>query len=193
MQSKKTTGFTLIELLIAMGITAVIGLSLVVIIVNSAGLFYKQSSTVQEGLNINDALAIVRSSIKQASSVGVSYTDGSTVYTSGPQQLVLKVSSIDSAGNIIPGTYDNFVFYKDQDFLRSKVFLNPLSSRNPVDRILSTIVNNLNFTYFNSATPPVEVAPPVATRIRIALTLKQKAGMSFETSIATSEANIRND
>lgn len=189
----RTTGLTLIEVLVAMGIAVIAGALLVVVIVNSAGLYSNQSSKVQQGLNINDALIKVRGSIKQASSVAVSYTNGSTTYTSGADQLVLKVASIDSSNNIISDTYDFFVFFLNQNSLRFKIFPDPLSSRKVADQVFSTSVDSLNFRYFNSANPPLEVSPTAATKIRIALTLKQKSGANFETNTATAEANLRND
>ena len=186
-------GLTLIEVLITMGIATVAGVLLVVIMVNSAGLFTQQSSKVQEGLNINDALSQVRSSIKQANAVASEYTGGGSTYTTGGSQLVLQVLSIDSLGNIIDNTLDYFVFFQDQNLLRFKIFPDPSSSRKPVDRIFATSVDNLIFQYFNSASPPVEVIPTSATKVRITLTLKQKIGINYETQTATSEANLRND
>ncbi len=186
-------GLTLIEVLVAMGIATLAGALLVVIMVNSAGMFSKQSSKVQEGLNINDALSQIRGSVKQASAVALSYTSGLTTYTTGPNQLVLKVVSIDASGNIIDHTYDYFVFFLNQNILYFKVFPDALSFRKPVDRIFSTSADNLSFQYFDSANPPVEVTPASATKVRISLTLKQKIGLNFETSTATSEANLRND
>lgn len=189
----RTNGLTLIEILVAMGIATLVGVLLVVIIVNSAGLFSKQSSKVQAGLNINDTLSQIRSSIKDANAVADSYTDGQTVYITGLSQLILKVSSIDSSGNIIESTYDYFVFFQDQSLLRFKTFPDPASSRKAIDRIFSTSADSLNFQYFNSANPPVEVTPTSATKVRITLTLKQKIGINYETQTATSEANLRND
>lgn len=187
-------GLTLIEVLVAMGISVVAGALLLVIIVNSAGIFSKESSKVQEGLNINDALAKFRASIKQASSVASAYTSGPTIYTTGPNMLVLKVLSIDSSGNIIADTYDYFVFYPDQGILHFKIFPEAsLSSRQKQDQILSADVENLNLKYFNSAVPPEEVVPVNATKVRITLTLKQRNGIGFETSTVVSEANLRND
>lgn len=192
-QDRQNRGLTLIEVLIAMGIATVTGALLVVIIVNSAGLFTQQSSKVQEGLNINDALLQVRSSIKDASAVEVSYTSGSTTYTTGGSQLVLKVASLDSSDNIIVDTYDYFVFFQDQNYLRFKIFPDQLSFRKAADQIFSSSVDNLAFQYFNSATPPAEVTPTNATKVRITLTLRQKIGVNYETQLATSEANLRND
>ena len=193
--SRKTSsrGLTLIELLVATGIAMVAGVLLLVIIVNSAGLFTKQSSKVAGGLNINDVLSSVRSNIKQSNAVAASYTSGSTTYTSGVNRLVLKVSSVDSSNNIIADTYDYFVFFTSLPYLYFKIFPDTLSSRKVLDQILSASVDSLVFKYFNSATPPEEVAPAIATKVRATLTLKQKIGINYETNTATSEANLRND
>lgn len=178
-------GLTLIEVLVAMGIATVAGVLLVVIIVNSARLFTKQSSNVQSGLNLNDALSKIRSTIKDASAVVPSYVGGHTTYTTGALQLILKVPSIDSSNNIIANTYDFFIFYLDQKILRFKTFPDAQSSRKAFDQIFSVNVDNLEFKYFNSVTPPEEVTPGVATKVRVSLTLQQNT--------ATSEANLRND
>ena len=180
----RVRGLTLIEVLIAMGIATAAGVLLLVIIVNSAGLFTQQSSKVQEGLNINDALSTLRGDIKQASSVAD---------TSSASQLVLKVSSIDNLGNIIDNTFDLFVLYLDQGSIHLKIFPDATSSRKTADRILSTSVDSLRFQYLSAASPPVEVTPVSASKVRVTLTLKQKIGTKFEISTATTEANLRND
>ncbi|MBI4036047.1 prepilin-type N-terminal cleavage/methylation domain-containing protein [Candidatus Daviesbacteria bacterium] len=185
-------GLTLVEVLIAMGITAIVGVLLLVIIVNSAGLFTNQSSKVQMGLNSNDALVVVRSSIKQAYTVAEQYTNGSDTYTSGSNQLVLQVPAIDSSNSVITDTYDYYIFYLDSNTLHFKVFPDSASSRKTADRIFSTSIDNLTFQYFNSAIPPREVIPTAAIRIKMTLVIKQRSGASFETNIATSEANLRN-
>lgn len=186
-------GLTLIEILVAMGIASTVGILLLVIMVNSAGLSTKESFKVQNGLNINDALSKVRSTIKQASSVAASYTYNSTTYTTSATQLVLKVSSIDSSNNIISDTFDYFVFFLDGKILRFKIFKDSVSFRQSADQIFSTNVSNLTFRYLNSADPPVEVSPTSAAKVQIILTLMQRAGVAVETQIATSEASLRND
>lgn len=186
-------GLTLFEVLITMGISVVVGALLVVIIVNTAGISSKQSSKLSEGLNINDALFQVRSNIKSANGVIAAYTNGSTTYTSGADQLVLKIASVDSSNNIIADTFDYFVFFLDANKLRFKTFPNTLSKRTAQDQIFSTLVNSLKFQYLNSANPPIEITPSTASKVRMSLTLKQKTGANFETTTATSEANLRND
>ncbi len=179
-------GLTLVEVLVAMGIALVVGTLLLMVVVQSSGVFTDQSSKVQKGLNINEALSQVRLSIKDANAVASSYTDGTDTYTTGENQLVLKVTAIDTAGDMLEGASDYFIFFKDQSFLRFKTFPDPSSSRKQGNSILATEVTGLHFQYFNSASPPVEVSPVNAAKVRISLKLSQ-------TSPATSEANLRND
>lgn len=188
-------GLSLVEVLIAMAISVIVGALLLVIIVNSAGLFYKESSKVGQGIGVNNALSQISQTIKNSTGVVSSYISGATIYTSGPAQLVLKIPSIDSSGNIIANTYDNFVFFLDQDKLRFKSFpdITVPSSRKAADQILSLNVKSVLIQYLSSANPPLEVVPTVATKVRITLTLRKKAGAAFETNTATSEANLRND
>lgn len=186
-------GLTLVEVLIAVGIATIVSALLVVIMVNSAGLFYQESSKLTAGLNINDALSKIRSSIKESSAVVSSYTSGLTSYTTGATQIVLKIPSVDSLGNIISDTFDYSIFFLDQTKLRFKLFPDAQSSRKPQDQIFSTSVDSLSFKYFDSQNPPSEVTPTSAFKVRISLTLKQKNGGSLETNTATSEAGLRND
>lgn len=190
---EKSSGFTLLEVLIAMGIAAIIGGLLLVIIVNSTGLFLKQQSKVSEGININDVLPKVRSSIKIATSVINQYTGGSTTYTSGATQLILKIASVDLSNNIIEGKYDYYIYYLDGNFMRFKLFPDAVSSRGSQDQILSNSVQNLSFLYYNLANPPAEVLPADAAKVKITLTLRQKTGAGLETTTQTAEANLRND
>lgn len=186
-------GLTLIEIIIALGISTIAGVLLLVIIVNSTGLFYKESSKLREGLNINDSLSKVSESIRQASSVAASYTSGSQTYTSGATQLVLRLPSQDLSGNIISNTYDYYVFLSDQKYFRFKIFPDAISSKKAQDQILSVSLDSLKFQYFNSAMPPSEISPAAASKVRITLALKEKSGSKYETAIATSEADLRND
>lgn len=186
-------GITLVELLISASIAALVGSLLLIIVVNSSGLFYKESSKVDMGLATNDVLGEVRKSIKQSSAVEASYAVDSVTYTSGLTQLVLKIPSIDSSNNIIPSTFDYFVFFQDEKKLRLKTFPDASSSRKASDRIFATTVDELVFNYYNFENPPSEVTPANATKIKISLKLKQRSGATHETNTATSEANLRND
>ena len=180
----KQKGITLVELLISSSITAVVGVLLLTITINSSNIFYKQSSKVNLGLNSNDALTQIRDSVRQSKSVDV---------TSGPEQLVLQIPAINSSGDIISGVFDNFVFYKDTSKLRFKTFPNLASSRKAQDQIFSTGQVSLFFQYLDAENPPAEVIPARASRVRVRLTLQQRNGFYSEESISTAEAKLRNE
>ena len=186
-------GFTLVEVLIVVGIATVVASLLVVIIANSAGLFYKQSAKVGQGLGVNDALAKFRQTIKEANSIASGYPDSNPIYTTSSTQIVLKIPAIDSLGNVITNVFDYFVFHQDQDKLKLKIFPDIQSSRKSQDQILATNVKGVLFYYFDSQNPPTEVAPSSATKIKMTINLRQKSGADYEEQIATSEASLRND
>lgn len=186
-------GVTLIEVLISSFIAVVVGSLMLYMIVNSSGLVYKEASTINIGLNTNDALSKVRKSIKESSAVVATFTQGLETYSSGVTMIVLKLPSLDSSGNIILDSFDHFVFFLDQNKFRFKTFPYITSSRKAQDQIFSNTADKLVFQYFNSANPPVEVIPKRAKMVRITLTLKEKSGSTYETNTATSEANLRND
>lgn len=190
----RSWGFTLIEVLIVVGIATVVASLLVVIIANSAGLFYKQSAKVGQGLGVNDALAKFRQIVKESNSIASGYPPGpSPAYTTSATEIVLKIPSIDALGNVITGVFDYFVFRKEEDKFKLKIFPDIQSSKKSQDQILATNVNGVLLHYFDSQNPPQEVAPTSATKVKMTLNLRQKSGADYEEHIATSEASLRND
>lgn len=187
-------GFTLVEVLISMSIAVIVSSLLVVIIVNSAGLFYKQSAKVGQGVGVNEALAKFRDSIKEANAIASGYPQTPPpAYTTSPEQVVLSVPSIDNLGNILSGVFDYYVFLKEEGKLKFKVFPDIQSFRKSSDQTLSINVKEVVFLYFDSQNPPQQVAPATAERIRMVVTLRQRSGADYEESMATSEASLRND
>lgn len=191
---KSAAGFTLVEVLIVVGIATVVAALLVVIIANSAGLFYKESAKVDQGVGINEALSQFRETIKEANAIATGYPPVPPLtYTTSLTQIVLTVPAIDTLGNIITNVFDYYVFLKDEDKLKFKIFPDIQSARLSADQILSSNTEGVLFQYFDSQNPPQQVAPASATRIRMTLKLRQKSGADYEEYIATSEASLRND
>ncbi len=186
-------GLTLTEALITLSIAMVAGALLLVIMVNTGGLFYKQSSKVEQGFSLNHSLSQLKMSIRASSQVATSYPSESPIYTSGSTEVVLKVPSEDSSGNIISGVFDYFVFFQDSGKLRFKSFPDSQSARVAQDQIFTTNLDSLIFEYFDSSIPPQQVQPDLAVKIKITISLEQKAGAGIETNVATAEANLRND
>ncbi len=185
-------GLTLVEVLVAGGITAMVSALLITILVNTTGLFYQQTTKVSQGVGANDALSQFRASLKEAKAVAVSYPEtGTPSYTSGGSQLVLKFSSIDASGYVIANTYDYIVFYLSGDKFKIATFKSGASQRKLINRILASSVTGVTFSYLDAQGQAV--TPSSAVKVRMSLSLNQKAGKLYVTNTATSEANLRND
>lgn len=191
---KVQSGFTLAEVIIAMSIVVIVGTLLLVILVNNTGLFYQQSTILNQGVGINDSLSKIRTSIKEANAVSANYTSGSTTYTTGSSELVLQLPAIDSSGNKIFNIFDYAVFNITQNRLYLKVFPDSASGsvRKNADLILTQNVDSIKFDYLDNNNQLL-INPVQADKVRVTLILKQKAGASFKTTTATSEASLRND
>lgn len=188
----KSAGITLLELLIFMALSVLTGILLVGIMISNSEILYKQSSRLSQGLDINDTLVSIKTNIRQASSVAISYPEaGPPAYTSSQSQLVLKLLSVDSSGGVIQNTFDFIVYLKEDDFIKILVLPDTLSSRTSQDTILAKNTDTLVFDYYDPLDTPV--VPQDAKKVKISLVLKQKAGARFETNLATGEAILRND
>lgn len=183
-------GFTLPEALITLAVSIIAGSLLISILIQNNGLFFQQTSRVEQGLGLNDALSKIRSDIKQAVAVADNYTDGSTTYTTDVDQLVLKIQALDSSGSVIFNVYDYIVYFLDNGNLKVKIFPGAGSSRSSDDKIIAFNVSTVNFEYFdiNGVTTPAISA----VRVKLTLTLTEKAGQADETNTLTTEARLRN-
>lgn len=190
---KKEEGFSLAEVIIASSVAVVVGALLLSIMVNSSGIFYQQSAKVNQGVGLNDSQAKLRGAVKEAKAIAATYTSGTTTYTSSGTQLVLQLPAIDSSGNQIFNVFDYEVFLITSGRFYFKVFPNTTggSARKSADQILTSGIDSVKFDYFDKT--GALVTPTAATKVRTTLTLKQKAGVGYQVSIATSEANLRND
>lgn len=189
---KSQSAFTLVEMLVVVVLAVIVSGALVAILINNSEVVYKESSRVSQGLDLNDALANIKGYVYQASSVSASYPETPpATYTSAPSQLVLKLASLDQSGEIIQGSYDYVIYYKDQDKLRVVLEPNAVSSREQINTILAKNVDQIIFDYLDSQSNPI--SPTAAVKVKATIILKQKAGSKIETNVATGEANLRND
>lgn len=189
---KREKGFTLLELIISSAVGVVISGLLLVIMVNSTGLFYEQSSKVSQGVSVNDTLSNIRQIARSASSVASQYPEtGTPEYSSSEMSIVFKVAAIDLTGDIITNIHDYIVYYVTADKLYERTLPNAQSSREDKTHILSNRVEIIKFEYLDSLGGLV--TPDVASKVRITLGLKELISGVSQTHIATSEANLRND
>ena len=187
-------GFSLIEIMVTMSVVVLVGTILFGIFVSNTGLFYQQTSRYQQGLGLNDSLVSIRGAIKEADLVSLNYPpSGTPQYSSNDSNLVLRFQAIDSQGNKIYNVFDFAVYTVSEGRLYFKVFPDTQngSVRKSANQILTNNVSSIKFEYLDVSSSPV--VPNLANKVKVTLTLKQKAGKGYETNIATSEANLRND
>lgn len=189
---KANFGFTLLETVIAVAVAMMTGTFLLTILVGNSGVFYKENAVVNEGLDLNDALMQVNNQIKQAAFVATGYPESEPTYVSDSDTLVLKLPAL-SASGVLPDTYDYAVIRKDfakPTILRLQVFPDPTSTRPPVDIVLTTLLQTLQFSYLDQSGSTV--APQQATSVGIALTVLAKTGSIGSGRSATVVTNLRN-
>lgn len=189
-------GLSLIELLISVTIAIAVGGLLIGIMVNNTGVYYDQAAKIQQGLGSNDALLSIRANIKQAAGVAVAYPEsGAATYTSGASELVLKLPSIDSLGNVVENTYDYVIYYTAMQSAASQLHFRIIpdgaSSRKETNQILSSNVNNIVFDYFDSSNQVV--SPAGAAKIKATLYLNRIANGATTVEMNFSEASLRNN
>ncbi len=188
---RRNKGFTLIEMIITLTLTAVIGVVLMVVLVNSLSLQTTQSARVMQGLGINTALSDINSWVRRASGVSVGYPAVTPyTYTTGVNSLVLKVPSIDGAGAVINDVYDYVVFVVESSKLKEIIFPNALSARRQSNKILTDNVALVNFSFQN--TVGQSVAPSSASVVTVTINLSQKASYANEENAGTSKMRLRN-
>ncbi len=143
-------GFTLIEIMIATTIFLMI-----TGIVTMAFISSQRSFTTGVALMdvSNDALTAVNSlesDLNWASLVEPSHGFVSGNYSTGDNQLVLLLPSMDSAGDIIDGQYDYVAYYldgTDPTLLDREVSPSGSSSRTSTVHVVARNVSTLNFSF----------------------------------------------
>lgn len=188
---KKERGFTLVEMIITLTLTAVIGVVLVVVLVNSLSLQTTQSVRVSQGLGINNALSGISSWVRRAAGVSLGYPSVIPfTYTTSADTLVLKIPSLDATGAVISDVYDYAVFVVESSKFKEKIFPNALSTRQQSDKILTDNVASIIFSFQNTAGQ--SVAPDLASVVTVTINLSQKASYSNEENTGTSKMRLRN-
>ncbi len=189
---REAMGFTLLETVVASAVALIAGTFLVAILVSHNGVFYQQNSIVNEGLSSNDAMREIESNIRQGSSVAVGYPEGSPEIFSGAETLILKIPAQNGA-ELIEDVYDFVVISKDPNqtkILKIELFPDPLSTRQPSSRVLTTLLESINFTYLDKNGSAV--TPGASVSVSSNLTVLSKTGSIGTSRSTTSTTTLRN-
>lgn len=185
-------GFTLLETVIASAVALIAGTFLVAILVSHSGLFYKQNSIVSEGLSLNDAMREIENNIRQAAYVASGYPEASPEYTTGAETLVLKLPALGQSG-VVEGVYDYAVIAKDPTqpkVMKISVFPDPQSSRGASDRVLTNLLESVQFEFIDRGGNTV--APASAASVGTTLTVLSKTGSIGSSRSSSAVTTLRN-
>lgn len=188
-------GFTLIELLIALGITAIAGSLLIIILIQNNGLFISENTKISQGLSLNDAQSVIDDAIRTASSVSVTCPTPPCTgsFSSASNQIVLKVPSLDESGLVIKDVYDYIVIAPDfanAKILTKKVFPDTQSRRPSQTQVLTTSLSLIQFIYLNQTNGVV--APAQAEKVNFILNLANQVGLNQQISSSSGQVSLRN-
>ncbi|MBI2021692.1 hypothetical protein HYS93_02275 [Candidatus Daviesbacteria bacterium] len=187
-------GISLLEVLIYIGVASLVGIILVRIFVQNNAFFLRESAQVEQGLDTNQISSQIYDSIRNASSVAVSFVGGVTTYTSGPQTLVLTLPSVNASGSVIANTYDYLVITQDSQnakLLRKKIFPDALSSRQSENRLLTTQLSSLTFSYYDQNSNIV--SPQAASSVNFIAKVARTVNQETQESSVSGQVNLRND
>ncbi len=185
-------GFTLLETVIASAVALIAGTFLVAILVNHNGVFYQQNSVVSEGLSLNDAIREIDNNIRLGVSVAVGYPEDVPEIYSDNDSLVIKIPAINGV-NVTPNVYDFIVISKDQSnikVLKIQIFPDPQSTRPASNRVLTTLLESVSFTYLDKNGEVVAAASSAS--VKVDLTVLSKTGSVGSSRSSSSTTTLRN-
>jgi len=185
-------GFSLFEMVLVIGMSILISGLIFSILINNNGVLYKQNSVISEGLSLNDTISAIDDKIRQATGVAVGYPEVSPSYFSSATTLVLKLPALDSQG-VVNNVYDYMVITQDSPnnkILRLQVFPDPLSNRKAEDKVLTTLVENIQFSFLDKA--GASVTPEAAFQVGVNLSVLSKTGTIGSNRSASSLTTLRN-
>jgi prepilin-type N-terminal cleavage/methylation domain-containing protein len=174
-------GFTLIEIVIVIALVSVAGMILTEVFIGQNRLYRTETAELNITNDARASLDDLDNYLRQTTRTLSSYS----TYSAGPQVLILQIQSVNASNQLIPGAYDNVVYYlSGTDFYR-QVFPNAASNRAAQTKRLASNVAGLNFTYNNADYSLV-------TQVTTDITIQENAGIQTRAITLSSQAILRN-
>ena len=149
---------------------------------------------VNQGLSVNQATQELTDLIKASAGVATQYpATGTHQFTTGSNVLILKLPSVSASGQIIDEVFDYAIITKEpagSKILKIKIFPDNLSTRKSADKVVSTSLKNVNFTYLNSSN--VQVPSSQAARINFIINQEDTIGAATGGNSSSAVVNIKN-
>jgi len=181
MINKNSFGFTVIELTVVVAIVGICSLILVDSFIGHNRIYKTETAELNVTSDARGALDDIDNYVRQATRTLSSYS----TYTAGSQVLILQIQSVNSSNQLVPGTFDNVVYYLSGSDLVRTIYPDASSTRVSGTKKLASNVTGLSFTYDNADYSLVQT---VATN----LSITENAGNASRSITLTSDAKLRN-
>jgi prepilin-type N-terminal cleavage/methylation domain-containing protein len=173
-------GFTLIEVIVVVALFAVCSVVLTSLFIGQNRIYKTQTAALNITADARIALDDIDNYLRAANRTLAGYSS----YTAGPQVLILQIQSVNSSNQLVPGTFDNVVFYLSSGSLVRQIFPNAASTRIATTKKLASNVTGLVFTYNNASYALV-------TQVSTDLTIQENAGVQTRAITVSSKAKLR--
>lgn len=180
-RSRKRSGFTLIEMLIVVALLGVLSLVIIDLLIGQYRLYHIEFSELIVQSETRATLDGIDNDVRSATQVLETFD----VYTTGSDCLILAVQSLNSAGQLIPGTFDYVIVRRNGNALIRELIPDSASVRPTQTKQLAANVTNLVFTYNSPNVPEIS---EVLTQI----TVVDANQYQTRSLTASSKARLRN-
>ncbi len=182
----QTKGVTLIESVVVIAILVIATLIVSATFVSLYNIAQINLAAFEVKSQAGVALQRMTENIEEASLVLSSFTIHSHLYTTSENTLVLKLPSVSSEGEIIPGNFDYAaIFVSAPSNLIMDTEPSASSARPDGEIILSNLAENLNFRYNSSTSTDI-------TTVEIFLKTAKSSQNSTKTSTLSTTAHLEN-
>lgn len=182
------SGFTFVELLLVMALIGVMTGFLASLFRSSVFLFQNQDLEIQVIEEANYLNSFMLENLRDAEGVETTITDGSDTFTSGSDEIIVRLPAIDGSSNPIPGIYDYYVMYQSSSSpgdLRWRLIPAGSSNRVAFDKLAGEEITAMSFSYDT-------MIPAEASFVTVTFTLeKSNSFRTIDISRSTS-VNLRN-
>ncbi len=184
----KNNGTSLVEIIVYIFIGVLIALVITEIFISQTQIGDKQSAKTDIERNSVSGINTLKTITQSAITVVASRTFGSDLFVSGSDTLILKLPAVDSSGDLVAGSSDYVVFFRDPvnpALLKITTEAGTGSARIPGTKIISSFVDSIEFGYNKSN---------ITDSDAITITIITSTASGSETFRSTSQAriNLRN-
>jgi prepilin-type N-terminal cleavage/methylation domain-containing protein len=184
-KQRENRGFTLMEILVSIGVMSLIAVVLINVYTGYNTVFAVQQVRAEVNGSAREIADEFKKTVLQASNVVISHDFSGVTYSSTATTSVLKMPSIDGAGDVVPASYDYVAFYASSTTAYKVTDGASGSARASSTRRLSSTLDTLAFTYNNAN---VSLATSTDVEIQTQKTIK---GQTF-TAHLRETARLRN-